>query len=309
VSGRLDGKVAVVTGSGRGVGRAYALALAREGASVVVNDLKAGEGGPSPADDVLAELTSIGARAVADYADVTDPSAVQAMMDTAVGAFGGLDIVIANAGIIQPQSVEEMSGTDWAKVMAVHVNGTFNCVHSAAPLMRQRGGGSLLTTGSIATELIFPGLASYRAAKAAIVVLTNYAADEFRRANINVNSIMPGATVTRMSQRFYESLGTNRGFLESVQRREQQGSGDAIPQAAPPDTVPPLGVFLCTDAGRHITGQAFQLSGVRIGLVQTSSVLTFLDPDDEHWTIDALARRFPAWLAEHLENATRKATT
>jgi 3-oxoacyl-[acyl-carrier protein] reductase len=299
----LDGKVAVVTGSGRGIGRAYALALAREGASIVINDLRAGEGEPSPAGDVLAELNGLGAEAVVDHADVTDPAAIQALMETAVEAFGGVDIVIANAGIIQPESVEEMSGADWAKVIAVHVNGTFNCIHAAAPLMRRRGGGSIITTGSIATELMFPGLASYRAAKAAIVVLTNYAADEFREANINVNSIMPGATVTRMSQRFYESLGTNREFLESVERREQQGSGDATPQAAPPETVPPLGVFLCTEAGRHVTGQAFQLSGVRIGLVKTSSEFTFLDPDEEHWTIDSLTRRFPAWLAENLENA------
>jgi NAD(P)-dependent dehydrogenase (short-subunit alcohol dehydrogenase family) len=279
------------------------LALAREGASVVINDLKASEGGPSPADELLAELTGLGAQAIVDYGDVTDPAAVQAMMDGAVEAFGGLDIVIANAGIIHPQSIEEMNGTDWAKVMAVHINGTFNCVHSAAPLMRRRRGGSIITTGSMATELMFPGLASYRAAKAAIVILTNYAADEFREANINVNSIMPGATVTRMSQRFYESLGTNRTFLESVERREQQGSGDAIPEAAPPETVPPLGVFLCTEGGRHITGHAFQLSGVRIGLVKTSSELTFLDPADEHWTIDSLTRRFPGWLAENFENA------
>jgi NAD(P)-dependent dehydrogenase (short-subunit alcohol dehydrogenase family) len=293
---RLNGKVAVVTGSGRGIGREYALALAREGASVVVNDLK-GENVSSPAEDVAAELEALGARAIASHADVTDPAEVLAMMEQAAEAFGGLDIVIANAGIIQPQRIEDMSGDDWAKVMAVHVNGTFNCIHGAVPFMRERGGGSIVTTGSIARELLFPGLASYRAAKAAIVVLNDYAAAELREANINVNTIMPGATVTRMSETFYESLGDDRSFLNSAARRRQGGEGDATPQAAPPETVPPLGVFLCTDEARGITGHAFQMSGVNIGHVTTNSAFAFLEPDDDHWTLDTLAERLPAWLA------------
>jgi NAD(P)-dependent dehydrogenase (short-subunit alcohol dehydrogenase family) len=226
------------------------------------------------------------------------------MLQRAAETFGGLDIVVANAGIIVPRSIEEMTGAEWAKVMDVHVNGTFNCVHAAAPLMRARGGGSIVTTGSIATELLFPGLASYRAAKAAIVVLTNYAAEEFREANINVNSIMPGATSTRMSDTFYSSLGEDRGFLESAERRNQQNSGSGLPQAAPAATVPPLGVFLCTDAGRSITGRAFQLSGVRIGLVDTTSEFTFLAPDDEDgWTTETLTEAIPAWLSSTVEIA------
>jgi NAD(P)-dependent dehydrogenase (short-subunit alcohol dehydrogenase family) len=295
VSERLEGKVAVVTGAGRGIGRAYALALAQEGASVVVNDLP-GEDGSSPSDDVVAELQSGGARAQASQADVTDPLAVEEMMDRAVRALGGLDILIANAGIIKPQRIEDMSGDDWASVIAVHVNGTFNCIHSAAPRLRARGGGSIVTTGSIARELLFPGLASYRAAKAAIVVLSEYAAWELRDANVNVNTIMPGATLTRMSQTFYESLGSDRSFLEDAARRQQSGA-NGTPEASPPETVPPLGVFLCTDEARAITGQAFQMSGVKIGYVRTSSEFEFLEPHDDHWTMDTLAERLPNWLA------------
>jgi NAD(P)-dependent dehydrogenase (short-subunit alcohol dehydrogenase family) len=295
VSGRLEGKVAVVTGSGRGIGRAYALALAHEGASVLVNDLR-GDNGSSPADDVVAELQATGAQAGVSHADVTDPAAVASMMEQAAQTFGGLDIVIANAGVIQPERIEEMSGEDWARVMAVHVNGTFNCIHTAVPWMRQRGGGSIVTTGSVARELIFPGLASYRAAKAAIVILNDYAAAELVDANINVNTIMPGATVTRMSQTFYDSLRDDRSFLESAARRVQGGT-DGLPQAAPPDTVPPLGVFLCTDEARAITGHAFQMSGVKIGYVRTRSEFDFLEPDGDHWTIEALAQRLPGWIA------------
>jgi 3-oxoacyl-[acyl-carrier protein] reductase len=292
----LEGKVAVISGSGRGIGRAYALALAHEGASVVVNDLK-GEDDSSPADDVVGTVLSTGARATVSHADVTDPDAVEGLMEHAVRTFGGLDIVIANAGVIQPERIEDMSGRDWARVMAVHINGTFNCIRSAVPRMRQRGGGSIVTTGSVARELLFPGLASYRAAKATIVVLSDYAAAELRDANINVNTIMPGATVTRMSQTFYESLGGDRSFLESTARR-QQGGNDGLPEAAPPETVPPLGVFLCTDEARGITGHAFQMSGVNIGYVRTRSEFEFFEPDDDHWTVDALAERLPDWLAE-----------
>jgi NAD(P)-dependent dehydrogenase (short-subunit alcohol dehydrogenase family) len=295
VSGRLEGKVAVVTGSGRGIGRAYALALAHEGASVLVNDLR-GDNGSSPADDVVAEVQATGGQAGVSYVDVTDPTAVAGMMEQAAQTFGGLDIVVANAGVIQPQRIEDMSGEDWARVMAVHVNGTFNCIHAAVPWMRQRGGGSIVTTGSVARELMFPGLASYRAAKAAIVILNDYAAAELRDANINVNTIMPGATVTRMSQTFYDSLRGDRAFLESAARREQGGT-DGLPQAAPPDSVPPLGIFLCTDEARAITGHAFQMSGVKIGYVRTRSDFEFLEPDGDHWTLEALAQRLPGWIA------------
>jgi NAD(P)-dependent dehydrogenase (short-subunit alcohol dehydrogenase family) len=292
LSERLTGKVAVVTGAGRGIGREYALALAREGAAVVVNDLPS-----SDPEAVVAELQALGAGGGANHADVTDPDAVDALMTQAVDQFGGLDIVIANAGIIDPQPIEQMPGAAWARVIAVHVNGTFNCIHSAIPHLRSRGGGSIVTTGSIARELLFPGLASYRAAKAAIVVLNDYAAAELREANINVNTIMPGATVTRMSQTFYESLAGDRSFLESAARRRQGGTNGA-PEPAPAETVPPLGVFLCTEEGRAITGHAFQMSGVKIGYVKTSSEFVFLEPTHDHWTLEELGERLPEWIAQ-----------
>jgi NAD(P)-dependent dehydrogenase (short-subunit alcohol dehydrogenase family) len=297
VSGRLRGKIAAVTGAGRGIGREYALALAREGADVIVNDLVEADGS-SPAEAVAAELRDLGVRAAADHADVTDPDAVQAMFGRAEQELGGLDIVIANAGILSPSCIADMPGDRWARVIAVHLNGTFNCIHNAIPHLRRRGGGSIVTTGSLATELLFPGLAAYRSAKAAIVVLTNYAAAEFRGDHVNVNSIMPGGTVTRMSDQFYASLGEGNDFLHDPSRREQQDSGDDTPPAAPADTVPPLGVYLCTEKARHITGHAFQLTGTRIGCVTSSSTFTFCSPDEEKWSIDALSDQFPRWLAD-----------
>jgi NAD(P)-dependent dehydrogenase (short-subunit alcohol dehydrogenase family) len=289
------GRVAFITGASGGIGAAVGRSLHEAGTSVGLASRRG--------DDLGLE------RGLGLACDVRDPDAVDAAVAATVERFGGLDIVVANAGIIVPRSIEEMTGAEWAKVMDVHVNGTFSCIHSAAPLMRARGGGSIITTGSIATELLFPGLASYRSAKAAIVVLTNYAAEELRAANINVNSIMPGATSTRMSDTFYSSLGEDRDFLESAERRNQQDSGDGLPTAAPAATVPPLGVFLCTDAGRSITGRAFQLSGVRIGLVDTSSEFTFLSPDDDGWTTEALAEAIPGWLSGTLEIANQEAAS
>jgi NAD(P)-dependent dehydrogenase (short-subunit alcohol dehydrogenase family) len=194
---------------------------------------------------------------------------------------------------LRPTSIEDMSGDSWATVMGVHLNGTFNLIHSAIPHLKVRGGGSIITTGSLATELMFPGLAGYRSAKAAIVILTRYAAEELHDANVNVNAIMPGGTTTRMSDEFYASLGGSNDFLSSAERRNQQHSGEETPQSWPPDTVPPLGTFLCTDAGREITGWAFQLSGTNIGVVDTRSEMEFISPAGAAWDADELEVALP----------------
>jgi NAD(P)-dependent dehydrogenase (short-subunit alcohol dehydrogenase family) len=290
MSKRLADKVAVVTGGGRGIGREYALALGREGAAVVINDLASS--GDATAE-VVAELEALGVGALAVHGDVSAPADVETLVMAAVDRFGGLDIAIANAGILRPTSIEAMSGETWATVMGVHVNGTFNLIHSAIPHLKARGGGSIVTTGSLATELMFPGLAGYRSAKAAIVVLTRYAAEELQDASVNVNAIMPGGTTTRMSDEFYASLGDGSDFLRSAERRSQQNSADDTPQSWPPETVPPLGVFLCTDAGRGITGWAFQLSGHHIGVVDTRSEIEFVIPAGEGWDADELEGALP----------------
>ena len=295
MSERLDGKVAVVTGAGRGVGRAYAHALAAAGAAVVVNDVAAAEG--SPAADVAAEIEAAGGRAIANTDSVADFEATAAMMGSAVEAFGRLDIVVANAGIIRPTYIVDATESDWADVLAVHANGTFNCIRHAAPQMIEQGeGGTIITTGDIATELWFPRISSYRAAKAAIVVLTQHAANELRQHDINVNSVMPGATETRMSGTFFQSLDDRLdSFLSDIQRTAASGS-DSSGEIASPDTVPPLGVYLCTEEGRRFTGFSFQMSGPNVGVVSPHAEAEYIAPGEGAWTTEELAERVPGLL-------------
>jgi NAD(P)-dependent dehydrogenase (short-subunit alcohol dehydrogenase family) len=292
MSGNLEGKVAVVTGGGRGVGRAYALRLAGQGAAVVVNDL-AGNG-ESPAEAVVAEIEAAGGKAVPDGHSVAEFDGAKALMQTAVDTFGGLDIVIANAGIIRPTNIIDAKESDWNDVVAVHLNGTFNCIHHAAPLMIERGGGTIVTTGDIQTEVWFPGISSYRASKAAIIVLTQHAANELKAHNINVNSVMPGATETRMSNEFAGSLDDRaEGFIKAAQAHYDVGDGSNHVESAPPETVPPVGVFLCGDEARSISGYSFQMSGTAIGVVVPSVDTTYASPEGERWEVDELDRRIP----------------
>jgi NAD(P)-dependent dehydrogenase (short-subunit alcohol dehydrogenase family) len=237
MSGSLNGKVAVVTGAGRGVGRAYALALVGEGASVVVNDLPARDGSHSNAEQVVAEIVAAGGRGVANHGSVSDFAAAEGMVAAAVEQFGRLDILVANAGNTKPVSLLESSASDWADVVAVHLNGTFNCIHHAATRMMQSGGGTIITTGDLQTDLIFPGLGAYRSSKGAIAVLTLQAAWELRRHNINVNSIMPWLTASAMSETYMGSLRAERSsFAERTRLRYGAAEVGVVKGPVPPET-------------------------------------------------------------------------
>jgi NAD(P)-dependent dehydrogenase (short-subunit alcohol dehydrogenase family) len=298
--GRLAGKVAVVTGAGRGIGRAYAHALAAEGAAIVVNDLATPD--ESPAAAVAAEIVQSGGRAAVSEGSVADFAQAGSIMRGAVERFGRLDILIANAGNAHPATIVETPGADWASVVNVHVNGTFNCVHHAAPLIAEQGGGTIITTGDITTGLYFPRSAAYRSSKAAIAVLTLYAAHELADDGINVNSIMPPATDTRMMHAFFESLGDDlEGFMNAPKRvygaaiseGPSAGSGSAVA----PEAVPPFGVFLCTAAGRGITGRLFKLHREAVRLVTSEETMSELAPEGADFSLDELERRVPEWLA------------
>ena len=200
---RFDGRVAIVTGAGAGLGRAHALGLAKLGARVVVNDLGAardGSGGSSsPAQAVVDEITKAGGEAMVDGADVSDFAQVREMVARATMKWGGVDLMVANAGILRDKSFAKMEPDDFAKVIAVHLTGTFNCCRAVWEGMRERNYGRIVVTTSSSGLFGNFGQANYAAAKMGIVGLMNVLAEEGRKTNIKVNTISPTAA-TRMTE-------------------------------------------------------------------------------------------------------------
>jgi NAD(P)-dependent dehydrogenase (short-subunit alcohol dehydrogenase family) len=200
--GILNGRVAVVTGSGRGLGREFALALAREGAAVVVNDVGVslrGDGtDEDPAGDVVAEITAAGGRAVAARDSVADFEAAGRIVATAVDTFGQIDIVVNNAGIVRDRTLVKMDESDFDAVIATHLKGTFNVTRHAAPIMKEAGYGRVVNITSSAGLRGNFGQSNYGAAKAGIMGLTFVWALELGRSGITVNALAP-AGITRMT--------------------------------------------------------------------------------------------------------------
>jgi NAD(P)-dependent dehydrogenase (short-subunit alcohol dehydrogenase family) len=200
---RFDGRVAVVTGAGAGLGRAHALGLAKLGAKVVVNDLggaRDGSGGSSgPAEAVAEEIRKAGGDAMADGADVSDITQVKEMIARAAMKWGAVDIMVANAGILRDKSFGKMEPDDFSKVLAVHLTGTFNCCKAVWDGMRERNYGRIVLTTSSSGLFGNFGQANYGAAKTAMVGLMNVLAEEGRKTNVRVNVISPTAA-TRMTE-------------------------------------------------------------------------------------------------------------
>ena len=203
MSARLDDRVAIVTGAGVGLGREHALLLAALGAKVVVNDPGGGVDGRGRdraiADKVVAKIKDSGGTAVADHADVTDPTAARGMVDTAVKAFGRLDILVNNAGILRDKSFVKTDLSDFNAVLQVHLMGTVHCTLAAWPIMMQQKYGRVVVTTSVAGSNGNFGQTAYGAAKMAVLGLMNCLAIEGRKNNILVNALSPGAA-TRMTQ-------------------------------------------------------------------------------------------------------------
>src|SRR6478609_3382481 len=200
---RFDDRVAVVTGAGRGLGRAYALLLAAQGARVVVNDPGGGLDGDGvdtgPAHEVVREIVGAGGEAVASTDSVATPEGGRAIIDAALARFGGLDILVHNAGIVRRASLAHMSYDDFDAVLDVHLRGAFHVVRPAFPLMCAAGYGRIVLTSSIGGLYGNHGVANYAAAKAGIIGLTNVVALEGAAAGVRCNAIVPGA-VTRMAE-------------------------------------------------------------------------------------------------------------
>ena len=254
----LENKVAIVTGGGRGLGRSHALALAREGAAVVVNDpgftLAGTPSDERPADAVVREIHAAGGRAVANYADCADWAGAQSLVEDALANFGRLDVLVNNAGIIRDRMSFNMGEAEFDAVVRVHLKGHFAPSHHAAHYWRSEAkagrpvSGRIINTTSEAGLWGNPGQVNYAAAKAGIVGMTLVMARELQSSNVTVNAISPrGAT----------------RFTGSVPGAEGQSERDA---AMPVEQVSPLVVHLASNAGGGITGQVFVVYGRYLAL-------------------------------------------
>jgi NAD(P)-dependent dehydrogenase (short-subunit alcohol dehydrogenase family) len=240
----LQNRVAIVTGAGRGVGRAVALELAREGAAVVVNDpgvsLQGETTAERPADEVVAEIRAVGGRAVASYDSVAEFASAGRIVQTAVRELGGLDILVNNAGIVRDRTLAKMGEDEFDAVLAVHLKGTFNMTRHAVEVMKEKSYGRIVNMTSLAGLKGNFGQTNYSAAKAGIVGFTITAAMELKRAGITVNAFAPRAT-TRMT-------GSIPGEKDPVKNRGPETS---------PEHNAPLIAFLASERAGHVTGQIF----------------------------------------------------
>lgn len=271
----------MITGAGRGLGEAYAKAFAAEGAAVVVNDIDA-----VGAERVAAAIVAGGGRAVAHAAAVGTEEAATALVAAAVEAFGGIDVMITNAGADRRGSVFDLTTDDWTFTLQTHLFGTIQCAIAAARRMREQGrGGSIITVVSDAFHMGLEGLGPYGTSKGGIYGFTRTLALELAHEDISVNAVAPPMTETPPVAEFLQSrvdAGAPDAELDFFRATIQQ-----------PDEVALITVFLATERGRKLHGQVFTLT--RDGLAALRPVSARTTQTDRPWTLDSLADA-----AEHL---------
>ncbi len=297
---RLEGRVAIVTGAGRGIGRSVALLLAEEGASVVVNDLGGtveGTGASTrPADEVVADIRAAGGSAIASHDSVGDFDTAGAIVQTAVDEYGGVDILCNAAGILRDRMVFNMSEEEWDAVLRVHLYGSFNMVRHCVPHMIAQGFGRIALFSSV-SGLGSAGQTNYTSAKEGIVGLTRALAKELAPYGITANAIYPGANTRMMAT-----------VPEHVRHRPSDGGGASEivgslepDEALAPENNAPKIVYLCTEAGGAFTGRVIGTNGWAISLYSRRRISKSIHKVGK-WTLDELERLVPISLAAGLTN-------
>lgn len=293
----LAGKAAIVTGAGRGIGRAIALELATQGAAVVVADPGLGRGGEAaedvPAAQVVGEIEARGGQAVAALQPVDDHAAAGAIVGQCVAAFGRVDVVVNCAGVLRERMIWNLGEDDWDTVIRVHLKGHYNMCHHAAKVMRGQRFGRLINFASDAWRGSV-GQANYAAAKGGIVSLTRALARELGRYGVTANAICPIAA-TRMTM--------NQGVIDGMKRRLETGlitqeRYDAIMAMPGPEFVAPMVAYLATDAARDVNGQIFHVEKGRVSIycepVEEKALLK--TQEDGLFTVEELMAAVPGCL-------------
>ena len=289
----LKGRVAVITGSGRGIGRDHAIALAEEGAMVVVNDIgveRDGTGGThSPADEVVAHIREGGGEAVASYDDISDYEAAGNLIRTATDSFGRLDILVNNAGTFQYRLFHDLTEQEWDGLMGVHLFGTFNTCHHAAKVMMEQRYGRIINTAS--SQWRNPeGRGNYGAAKGAIVSLTWGLAFELRNHNITVNAIAPMAATRSFGDNTYRDMLAEAGLDRKKDAAEQGGN------RAGPEFVSPIVVYLASEGAANINGVVFRAGSGKVARYSHPTETRTLYREAGNgtpWTLDELDALLP----------------
>lgn len=297
----LEGSVAIVTGAGRGIGRSHALEMARQGASVVVNDIGSkvdGTGGShGPAEDVVGEIKKMGGRAVASYGSVAVPTEANGIIKMALDTFGRLDILVNNAGIIRDRMIFNMTDEEWDLVIKVHLYGTFYCTRAACQVMKEQKYGRIINTSSVA-GMGNLGQSNYSAAKEGIVGLTRTVARDMSRFSVTCNSIRPvAATRLTVTDALFEALKKAGGEREATEQMKEI-------EAATPEDITPLVVFLASAQAKHVNGCVFD--------VRSDFVARYDDPPrlaatlvrtSGKWNSEELAAVMPLTLAAGLDES------
>ncbi len=290
--GALDGRVAVITGGGRGIGREHALLFAREGATVVVNDLGGSNEGlgadAGPAQQVVDEIVAMGGTAIANSDNVATWSGAKSLIDQAVAEFGHLDILVNNAGILRDGFIASLEESQWDDVINVHLKGHFAPLHFASAYWKEKSkageqiAASVINTASASgTTMPNAGQGNYGAAKAGIAALSLVAADELERYGVRVNAIAPVAR-TRLT------LATP-GMGAIFAMEPEEGEVDLFS----PAQISPLVAWLATEKC-PVTGRVFAVSGGSVQQLQGWTAEHTTETDDD-WTIDSVAEAVEAW--------------